>query len=189
MTDAVTAKASLAELAELEDEARAWFDPPDEETHAALARLATAARSSSLVDLARPDSINLAIVRTVAQLPAEWDIALVLAGVALAAIEEARDTIDDEAYARYYVAAGRDALRLAELADAPKAATRAATEKREADAFDRLQDFAVAWRGLGAMPWKRKVPAIGESLGLSEKHVERMHAEANRLGLLLDPLA
>ena len=110
------------------------------------------------------------------------------AGVALAALHEAADAIDDEAYALRYVAAGRDALRLAELVDAPRmhaaGQTEAAAEARRARGFERLQDFVAAWRELPEMKWPAKVRTVGERLSLSDKRIEAMHAEAVALGML-----
>jgi hypothetical protein len=177
------------ERLELEAEARAWFDPLDDETLAELERLDRVLASSSMLDLARPDGLNLALVRSLARLaPAEWDDAHVFAGIALAALHVAAGDVDDEAYSLRYLAAGRDALRLADLADAPNVPKRELAAAHEARAFERTLAVADAFRELHALPWKEKVPAIAERLGLSESTVERHRSEAARLGIPLEPL-
>lgn len=176
------------ELLELERQARAWFDPSDEETRDELARLERALAASSLVDLARPDTINLAVLRTVAQLPAEWDDAHVLAGVALVAVRTAADGLDDEAYALRYLAAGRDALRLAELVDAPRAhaaaQTEAAAAARRKHGLERLQDFVSAWRAAAPGKWEAKRDTVAALLSLSPERIEALHTEARKLGMI-----
>jgi len=177
------------ELRELAVDAGAWFDPLDDDTRAALARLERVLASSSLVDLARPDRANLALLRMLAKLPAaEWDDAHVFAGVALAALDVAADGLDDDAYALRYLTAGRDALRLAELAHARRqyqaeqtGAAAIAKRDRHADALER---FAVAWRELGTMKADAKKLELARRFDRSEKTVERWHAEARAAGLL-----
>lgn len=193
MIDAAAMRGLGVELAELDAEARAWLADAgaDAET---IARALPRLLASSRLPLDRPDRCDPYAVRSVAGLPLTGGDGLPLALLALAALQCAGDEFAaaggaDEAYALRYLAAGRDALRLAELADAAKAGPRAATAAREAAAFERLQDVAQAWRALGALPWKVKVPAIAQRLGVSEKTVERLRADAAALGLPLDPIA
>ena len=194
MIDIATARDLGAELAELDTEARAWFADGGADDHAALARALPRLLASSRVELDRPDRCDLFAVRVVSGLPPTWGDAQTFACIALAALQCAGDELaavagGDEAYALRYLSAGRDALRLAELTAAAKAGPRAATERREADAFERLQDFAQAWRELGDLLWKEKVGAVVQRMRVSEKTVERWHADAVRLGLPLDPRA
>jgi hypothetical protein len=176
------------ELQELASEAGAWFDPLDDQTRAELAELARVFASSSLVDLSRPDSLNLVLLRTLARLPDYWDDAHVFAGVALAAIRDARDDLDDEAWTLRYLAAARDALRLAELVDAPRAhaalQTEAAADARHQAHRAELLQFADAWRALAGAKYEAKKSELVERLGKPHKTIERWITEARRAGLI-----
>lgn len=179
------------ELETLEVEARAWFDPFDDDTGAALERLGRVLITTSQValDLARPDSMNLRMLRDVARAPAAWDDPQLLAAVALAALGVAGDGLDDEGYALRYLGAARDALRLAELMDAPRAhqATQTATAadaKRRAHAAD-LERFAAAWQAFpSGDKFAAKLAALAPRFSKAEKTLETWHAEARALGLL-----
>ena len=176
------------ELQELAAAAGAWFDPLNDATRDQLAELARVFTSSSLLDLSRPDSLNLALVRTLAQVPASWDDPHVFAGVALAAIGDARDDLDDEAWALRYLAAARDALRLAELVDAPRAHAAAQTEAAATAKFMahhvELLQFADAWRALAGAKYEAKKSELVDRLGKPHKTIERWITEARRAGLI-----
>lgn len=176
------------ELLELEAKARAWFDPPDDELPAELERLDRAFAASSLLDLARPDGLNLALVRNLAHLSAEWDDAHVFAGVALVALQVAGDDVDDEAYALRYLGAAGDALRLAELADASRvqkiAQTADAAYTKWERGRDKMLDVVRLWGELAAMKSAAKVEEIGKRLSLSPKRIEAHCTEARKQGMI-----
>jgi len=187
---AVQTNSLQTELQELEVEARAWFDfaPANDETLAALERLARKFVTSSQLDISRPDRLNLELVRNLSDLPSEWDDAHVFAGVALAALQVAADGIEDEAYALRYLGAGRDALRLAELVVAPRshanAQTEAAADARREMGSGKLDSFVALWRDLPKMKIEAKVQTIADRLSLSPKRIEALRTEARKLGMI-----
>lgn len=174
------------ELHELVDEARSYLDGTTDDELAGMVR---ALRVSSLVDVSRPDRLDLHLARVVAKMPRAWSDASVLAGVAFASAEFAGEALDDEAFALRYLGAARDALRLAEMLGAPathrvEQVQAAAAAKRDRHA-DELVQFAAAWR---AQPQGEKYDAKVEGLGRHFKRgrttVERWVTEARRAGLI-----
>lgn len=171
------------ELDELEAEAltRIASSPAPE-----LAQLKQVLAASSLVDLARPDALDVRQLRNLAQLGDGWDDAHTFAGIALAAIAEARQADDDEAYGLRYLAAARDALRLAELVEADARQARQvapAAAARRAVRSATLEEFAAAWRALPPGYAARRA-ALAKKFCRSEKRIEAWHGEARAAGLL-----
>lgn len=173
------------ELVELRAQAAAWFDDDDE--RAALERVTRTLIGSTLIDLARPDTLNLALVRSVAQLPAAWDDARAFAAVAWVCVAGALADSADEAYALRYIGAARDALRMAELVDAPRAyqaqqTAEAATAKRDRHEAE-LERFAEAWRAAQGK-YHAKVIEMAARFKRGASTIERWHAQARAAGLL-----
>lgn len=176
-------------LEELLGEAQGWFDASSNDDAEALARLCRAIEGSTLLDASNPDTLDLQRVRLVARVPRSWGDPLLLAGIAVAVLGMAADTIDDEAYAVRYIGAARAALRIAENLDAPRVhrasqAAAAAAAKRSRHAIE-LARFAQAWQSLPkGDKFEAKKVALAKRFAKSESTIERWVAEARKSGLL-----
>lgn len=186
MIDAPSAEVLRAELAELAAEAAAWCECDDDDDAREAARVERVLLGSTLIDLARPDTLSVPLVRGIAPVPDAWGDARLFVAIAQAAAGCARDGLEDgdEAAAWQYVGAARLALAIADRLDVPQAQTQAAAAAKRGEHRRALQRYAEAVRALGPMKAEARQAILARDFSRSEKTIERWHAEARAAGLL-----